>query len=477
MLKNHIVAILKENLGYEPTSSQEALMDVLADFILRPDRKEVLLVKGFAGTGKTTIVSALVKTLQHFRLRSVLMAPTGRAAKVFASFAGKTAYTIHKKIYRQKSTKDGFGKFVLEKNLHHKTIFLVDEASMISNQNRELSIFGSGRLLDDLITYVYNENSCKLILIGDTAQLPPVGLEISSALDKKILEGYGLEVHEVFLSDIVRQALGSGILMNATSIRNQIESNDIHLPSLNLKDFDDIIRVSGEDLIEEITGAYDKSGMEGSMIVVRSNKMANKYNAGIRNQILWKESEIATGDYIMVVKNNYFWADDEHRIDFIANGDIAEIRKIIAYQEQFGCRFADLVLKFPDYNDVELEAKVLLDTIMLEAPSLNENQNKELFYKVLEDYPETKSKKQQFDQVRNDPFFNALQIKFAYAVTCHKAQGGQWPVVFIDQGYLNQEMINIEYLRWLYTAVTRATQKLYLVNFREEYFKDEGSEW
>lgn len=473
MLKNHIIAILKENLGYEPTRSQEALMDLLADFILRPDRKELLLVKGFAGTGKTTIISALVKTLKHFRLRSVLMAPTGRAAKVFASFAGETAYTVHKKIYRQKSTKDGFGTFVLEKNLYHKTLFLVDEASMISNQNREMSIFGSGRLLDDLINYVYNENSCKLILIGDTAQLPPVGLEISSALDKKILEGYGLEVNEVFLNDIVRQALGSGILMNATSIRNQIEANDIRLPSLRLKGFHDIIRISGEDLIEEIASAYDKPGMEGSMIVVRSNKMANRYNAGIRNQILWKESEIAPGDFIMVVKNNYYWLDEDRQIDFIANGDIAQIRKIIGYQEQYGCRFADLLLAFPDYQNLEMQAKAILDTITIEAPALNESQNKDLFYKVLEDYPGKKSKKQQFDQVRSDPFFNALQIKFAYAVTCHKAQGGQWPVVFVDQGYLNREMITVEYLRWLYTAVTRATEKLYLVNFRNEYFSEQ----
>lgn len=473
MLKNHIIAVLKENLGYEPTRSQEALMDRLADFMLQPDRKEALLVKGYAGTGKTTIISALVKTLQHFRLRSVLMAPTGRAAKVFASFAGKTAYTIHKKIYRQKSTRDGFGSFVLEKNLHHKTLFLVDEASMISNQNRELSIFGSGRLLDDLITYVYNENSCKLILIGDTAQLPPVGLEISSALDRKNLEGYGLKVHEVFLTDIVRQALGSGILMNATSIRNQIESNDIRLPSLNRKGFHDIIQISGEDLIEAIASAYDNPGMENSMIVVRSNKMANKYNAGIRNQILWQESEIAPGDYIMVVKNNYYWGGEDNQIDFIANGDIAQIRKIKAYQERYGYRFADLVLAFPDYDNLELEAKAMLDTIMIEAAALNENQNKELFYNVLEDYPDAKSKKQQYEQVRNDPFFNALQIKFAYAVTCHKAQGGQWPVVFVDQGYLNREMITVEYLRWLYTALTRATGKLYLVNFREEYFSEE----
>lgn len=470
MLKNHIIAILRENLGHEPTISQEELMEVLADFILRPDRREVLLVKGFAGTGKTTIVSALVKTLQSFRLRSVLMAPTGRAAKVFASFAGKTAYTIHKKIYRQKSTNDGFGKFVLEKNLHHKTVFLVDEASMISNRNAEMSIFGSGRLLDDLISYVYNDNSCKLILIGDTAQLPPVGLAISSALDKKILEGYGLEIHEMFLKDIVRHSIGSGILMNATSIRNQIESGEIRLPSFNMNGYHDIIRLSGEELLDEITTAYDRSGMNSTMIVVRSNKMANKYNAGIRNQILWKESEISAGDFLMVVKNNYFWVDEDDRFDFIANGDIAEIIKIISCQEQYGFRFADLVLRFPDYQDLELKAKVILDTIMLEAPSMSEKENKDLFYAVLEDYPETKSKKQRFDQVRNDPFFNALQIKFAYAVTCHKAQGGQWPVVFVDQGYINEDMINIEYLRWLYTAMTRATEKLYLVNFRDDYF-------
>jgi len=474
MLKNHIIASLEDNLEHEPTSSQQELMGVLADFILRPDRKEVLLVKGFAGTGKTTLLSALVKTLQSFRLRSVLMAPTGRAAKVFASFAGKTAYTIHKKIYRQKSTKDGFGKFVLEKNLHHKTFFLVDEASMISNMNVEMSVFGSGRLLDDLISYVYNDKSCKMILIGDTAQLPPVGLEISSALDKKILEGYGLEIHELFLKDIVRHSIGSGILMNATSVRKQIESGDIRIPVLNLEGYQDILRISGENLLEEITISYDRSGMDSSKIIVRSNKWANKYNAGIRNQILWKESEVSIGDLIMIVKNNYYWADEENRIDFIANGDIAEIIKIKSYQERYGFRFADLVIKFPDYQDLELTAKVLLDTITLEAASMGEKENKELFYAVLEDYPEAKTKKQRFDQVRNDPFFNALQIKFAYAVTCHKAQGGQWPVVFIDQGYLNQDMINIEYLRWLYTAMTRATEKLYLVNFKDEYFKDEG---
>lgn len=472
MLKNHIVANLKENLEHEPTDSQEELMGVLAEFILRTDQKELLLVKGYAGTGKTTIVSALVKTLQKFRLRSVLMAPTGRAAKVFASFAGKQAYTIHKKIYRQKSSKDGFGQFVLEKNLHQKTIFLVDEASMISNKGTEMSIFGSGRLLDDLIKYVYNENSCKLILIGDTAQLPPVGLEISSALDKHFLEGYGLEVHEMFLKDIVRHAIGSGILMNATTIRNQIEANDIRIPTLNLKGYKDIIRITGEVLLEEITTAYDRSGMDNSMIVVRSNKMANKYNAGIRNQILWKESEISVGDFIMVVKNNYFWLDEENQIDFIANGDIAEIKKIISYTDRYDCRFAELILSFPDYDDLEVTANVILDTIMLEAPSMKEEENKRLFYAVLDDYPESKSSKQRFDQVRNDPFFNALQIKFAYAVTCHKAQGGQWPVVFIDQGYMNPDMINIEYLRWLYTAVTRATEKLYLVNFKEEWFKE-----
>ncbi|UCG28739.1 MAG: AAA family ATPase [Bacteroidales bacterium] len=472
MLKKHILSGLRENLGYQPTDCQSRLMDFLADFILNPESRNVLLVKGYAGTGKTSIVSALVRTLETFRLKSVLMAPTGRAAKVFASFAGKTAYTIHKKIYRQKSSRDGFGKFILEKNLHSQTIFMVDEASMISNKSSEISMFGSGRLLDDLITYVYNDKACKLILIGDTAQLPPVGFEVSPALNKRVLEGFGLGVTEIFLDEIVRQSQGSGILVNATSLRNQLKRKDFHFPRMCMKSYSDIKRIKGEDLLEEITTTYDRLGMENTIVVVRSNKMANKYNAGIRNLILWRENEISVGDYIMVVKNNYYWGSTDETIDFIANGDIAEICRVRDYQERYGFRFADVLIRFPDYHDIEIETKVLLDTITLEAPSLSEEDSRKLYNAVAEDYPDAKSKKQQFDLIRNDPFFNALQVKFAYAVTCHKAQGGQWPAVFIDQGYIHEDRIDIEYLRWLYTAVTRATEKLFLVNFRDDFFED-----
>lgn len=471
MLKIHINSILLRNLGHTPTSGQEVVLDMLSEVILDPGKREIILLKGFAGTGKTTLIRSFVKVLFELQLKSVLLAPTGRAAKVLANIAGKDAFTIHKKIYRQRSSKDGFGKFVLEKNLHSNTFFIVDEASMISNSSFDNSIFGSGRVLDDLVKYVYNDKRCKLILIGDTAQLPPVGLEISPALDPSVLKGYGMTVGEGFLDEVVRQSEDSGILFNATKVRKLLSKKSFELPSVKLENFTDITRVFGVDLVEEITSTYDRDGLENSIIVVRSNKMANRYNQGIRNEILWREEEVSTGDYLMVVKNNYFWLQENESVGFIANGDILEILKIKGYQERYGFRFADMVLKLLDYTNIEFEAKVLLDTLHVEAASLSNEENKKLFYSILEDYSEESSKKKQFESVRDNKFFNALQVKFGYAVTCHKAQGGQWKNVFIDQGFLSENMVNIEYLRWLYTAITRATSKLYLVNFSDKFFE------
>ncbi len=470
MLKNHILAQLEDHLGYAPTQSQKKLFGMLADFMINRTKSEVMLVTGYAGTGKTTTVKSLISSLHAFRIKSVLMAPTGRAAKVLSAYAGQAAYTIHKKIYRQKSSAGGFGDFVLEENLHKNTFFIVDEASMISNQSMELSIFGSGRLLDDLMEYVYKGEGCKLILIGDSAQLPPVKMDLSPALDPVQMEGYGMAVRQAFLSEILRQSAESGILYNATLIRKMIDSGGDGFPRLMTDDFDDIEKAGGAELIETITDAYDHYGEEETVVVTRSNKRANMFNQGIRNQILWREEELAMGDFLMVVKNNYYWIDEEEQLDFIANGDIAEITKIYGYQELYGYRFADVRLRFVDYDEVELDTKILMDTLHSNQAALSREENKQLFYNVLEDYQDLRTKKARYQKVRENPYFNALQVKFAYAVTCHKAQGGQWKVVFVDHGYVTDEMVNKEFYRWLYTAFTRATEKLYLVNFHKSFF-------
>jgi len=404
------------------------------------------------------------------RMRSVLLAPTGRAAKVLASYAGRPAFTIHKKIYRQKSSRDGVGSFSLDRNLHKDTFFIVDEASMVSNSSGDSSLFGSGRLLDDLIEYVYSGTECKLILVGDTAQLPPVGSTLSPALDPSSLSEYGFGLISCELKQVVRQSETSGVLMNATRVRLQVaESNLVH-PSIDCLNFKDTIRITGEELIDDISTAYGTCGMEGTIIVVNSNKQANRYNQGIRNRIFFREEEISTGDMVMVVKNNYSILDeDEDGAGFIANGDIAEVRKIKKFEERYGFRFADMVLKFPDYN-LETEAKVMMDVLHLDTPALPSDKNKELYQNILADYINIKTRRKQFEAVKKNPYFNALQIKFAYAVTCHKAQGGQWERVFIDQGMFNRNEITIDYLRWFYTALTRSTDKVYLVNFAEDFF-------
>lgn len=461
---------LEDHLGYPPTRSQKELFGMLADFVINRQKSEIMMITGYAGTGKTTTVKSLINTLYAFRIKSVLMAPTGRAAKVLSSYAGKSAYTIHKKIYRQKSSSEGFGDFVLEENLHKNTYFIVDEASMISNQSLELTIFGSGRLLDDLIQYVYQGAGCKLILIGDSAQLPPVKMDLSPALDPAQMEGYGLAVRQAFLSEILRQSAESGILYNATRIRRMIEDNQTGFPWFQVENFPDIERAGGSELLEILSDAYEHYGEEETVIVTRSNKRANMFNQGIRNQILWREEELAIGDFLMVVKNNYFWIDEEEALDFIANGDIAEVTKIHGYQDLYGFQFADVRLRFVDYDDIEIDAKILMNTIHSKQAALSRDENKQLFYNVMEDYQEVQTKKARIQKVKENPFFNALQVKFAYAVTCHKAQGGQWKVVFVDHGYINEEMVNKEFFRWLYTAFTRATEKLYLVNFHKSFF-------
>ena len=474
MIKNHIQSEIIRNLGKSPTLGQEALSLKLADFIAESDLDAIFLLKGYAGTGKTTFLSSLVKTLTIFKFNSVLLAPTGRAAKVLSTYAGKNAYTIHKNIYRQQSSSDGTGRFVLNKNLCKDTFFIVDEASMISNSTGETSIFGSGRLLEDLIEYVYSGSNCRLLLVGDTAQLPPVGLDVSPALSKQELDFYDRTIFEYELTEVVRQDLNSGILFNATFIRNLItdgsyQSGYFHLES---KLFDDVRQVSGADLIEEISTCYNRFGLIETIVVTRSNKRANKFNEGIRSAILYKEADISVGDLIMIVKNNYFWLEENEKIDFIANGDIAEIISIYKHEELYGFRFANVSLRLLDYPDIEFDCKIILDTLSIESASLNGEQNRKLFDAVAEDYIDLKNKKNRWEKIKANPYFNALQVKFAYAVTCHKAQGGQWSAVFVDQGYLTEEMLNIEFLRWLYTAFTRPTERLYLVNFNKEFFLD-----
>ena len=470
MLKNHIKEVLYRKLQFEPNDEQKILIEALAEMIISPVKHQLMLVKGYAGTGKTSVISAFVRTLNDFKMRPVLMAPTGRAAKVLSACSGEQAFTIHRKIYRQKSSADGFGAFVLNFNTCSNTFFVVDEASMISRYSADRSLFGTGNLLDDLLTFVYNDRNCRLLLIGDTAQLPPVGQEESPALDRQQLERYGLETVGFELTEVVRQSLESGILYNATIVRRLITERQPQYPSLETDRFPDVERISGEDLIETITDAYDKYGIDETAIICRSNKQANRYNQGIRNRILYREEELTAGDFLMVVRNNYYWIKDTEQISFIANGDIVRLIRIRRYVERYGFRFAEADLCLPDYQHYEFTAIIMLDALSSEAASITDEQNRQLYLSVAEDYAHITTKAQRYKAIREDPFFNALQVKFAYAVTCHKAQGGQWQCVFIDQGWLTGEMINIEYLRWLYTAITRATEKLYLVNFSDKFF-------
>ena len=469
MINTYLGQQIKTNFPYKPTFEQEKVVKILADFLFCRKTDSLFLLKGYAGTGKTSLIGALVKTLDQLEQKCILMAPTGRAAKVFSHYAGHPAYTIHKKIYRQKSFSNELENFSMNDNLHQHTLFIVDEASMIANEGLSGSMFGTGRLLDDLIQYVYSGQGCRLMLIGDTAQLPPVGEEESPALSADVLKGYGLEVYEGLLTEVVRQLQDSGILWNATELRRYIAEEDFFtLPPIKVEGFPDIKVIPGNELIEAISDSYDHVGMDETIVVCRSNKRANIYNKGIRNTILYREEELETGDLLMVAKNNYFWTEGCKEIDFIANGDIAVVRRVRREREMYGFRFADVLLRFPDYNDMELEVKLLLDTLHTETPTLPKEMNDKLFYSVMEDYADISVKRERMKKMKADPYYNALQVKYAYAVTCHKAQGGQWKRVFLDQGYMTEDMLSPDYFRWLYTAFTRATETLYLVNWPKE---------
>ena len=463
MIKDYLIRQIKEFFRYQPTFEQENAVIFLSDFLFDRRNDSVFVLKGYAGTGKTSLVGALVKALDTMKQKCVLLAPTGRAAKVFSHYAGHQAFTIHKKIYRQKSFSNDISNFSLDKNLNQHTLFIVDEASISG------SVFGTGRLLDDLIQYVYSGQGCRLLMVGDTAQLPPVGEEESPALLTDVLKGYGLEVCSAQLTQVVRQAQESGILWNATSLRQYLMEEDYsEFPVIETRGFPDIRLVSGEELIETISDCYDAVGLEETMVVTRSNKRANIYNNGIRSSILYRTEELSTGDLLMVAKNNYFWTEQCKELDFIANGDIAVVKRIRKSQELYDFHFLDVTLSFPDYNDLELDVKLLLDTLHTEAPALPKADQDRLFANVLEDYLDIPTKPERMKKMKADPYFNALQVKYAYAVTCHKAQGGQWKRVFLDQGYVNEDMLGVDYFRWLYTAFTRATETLYLVNWPEE---------
>ena len=470
MRQENIYNLLTKNLGYLPTQDQSDCMRLLSGFVADNTNDVIFLMTGYAGTGKTSVIASLVATLNTLRQKSVLLAPTGRAAKVLRSYTGMEAYTVHRKIYRQKSATDGVGKFVLDRNLHKETYFIVDEASMIPGESSEGSMFGSGRLLDDLLEYVYTGADCKLILVGDVAQLPPVGSIVSPALDENVLRSTGFALQMFELRQVIRQSEGSGILMNATAVRQQVNDGDLSVPELVLHGYSDIVRLGGAELIDTLSEAYGSCGTDGAIVVVNSNNLANRYNQGIRNRVFFREEEISTGDIIMVVKNNYYWLKEEESTSFIANGDIAEVRRIRKYEEMYGIRFAEMTLWFRD-SELEVDAKVMLDTLMMSTPSLSPEKSRELYFAVLADHPGIKSKRKQYEAVRDDPYYNALQIKFAYAVTCHKSQGGQWERVFIDQGMFNRQEPTIDYLRWFYTALTRATDRVYLVNFPDSFFK------
>ncbi|MDB5145026.1 MAG: hypothetical protein JWQ66_3739 [Mucilaginibacter sp.] len=462
---------IRKAFPHEPTGQQLELFNRLHQFLQSRDDDECFILKGYAGTGKTTVLGALVKALKQYNYRSVLLAPTGRAAKVITNYSGKKAFTIHKRIYRKKSALNLDEGFAIGDNLASDTIFIVDEASMISDE----PIGSRASLLYDLIRYVYNDKNCKLMLVGDTAQLPPIGSDTSPALDAQIIKGkFGVTVFGFELTDVLRQQKNSGILFNATAIRDLIRTENITAPQIVTKGYKDVYRMTGERLPEGLEYAYKKYGYDRTLIICRSNKNANLYNGQIRNRILYREEELTGGDQIMIVKNNYFWLkdNDENSTDFIANGDIARIKKVRRTEDMYGFRFADVQIEFIDYaEDPVLDCKILIDTIYADSPALSADDQKRFYTEVMKDYEHLGNKRAMHNELKKNPYYNALQIKFAYAITCHKAQGGQWDAVFVDQGYVTDEMINMDFLRWFYTAITRATTELFMVNFDNRFYK------
>ena len=478
MITDELTYRIREALGLEPTAEQGQAIETFAQFMTDRHTEAVMVMRGSAGTGKTTLAAAIVKAMTALGQKLVLLAPTGRAAKVFSLYAGHAAFTIHRRIYRQKSLE---GRFELSFNNAQDTLFIVDEASMIANSSSfSDTIFAGGQLMDDLIRFVYNDHNCRLMFIGDRAQLPPVGETDSPALQSDVLRSYGLHVHECNLSEVLRQSQESGILWNATKIRSLgttvPSGSPLGLPKIRVAGFADIHIVPGNELIETLANSYSHVGQDETIVVTRSNKHANIYNQGIRNQVLDCEDELCSGDQLMIVKNNYYWLEEELRqatekieqpMSFLANGDRAVVRRVRRVHEQYGFRFAEVTMKFPDYDDYELTVMALLDTLTSEAPALTREQQETLYNKVLEDYTDIPHKADRIKKVKTDRYYNAVQVKFAYAATCHKAQGGQWAHVYIDQGYMTDDMLNADYLHWLYTAFTRATEQLYLVNWPE----------
>ena len=466
MIQDELKYRIIQVLGLSPTPEQAQALDVFTQFMTDRDDQVVMILRGSAGTGKTTLAGAIVKAMAALKQKMILLAPTGRAAKVFSLNAGHAAYTIHRRIYRQKSAGD-LSAFNLNDNLNRDTLFIVDEASMIANLGLGETAFGSGCLLDDLMQFVYNGQNCRLLLIGDRAQLPPVGEDESPALSAHVLRGYGMRVYETDLNQVLRQSEDSGILWNATMIRNlwRGEAGMVRLPKICFHGFTDIQVVMGNELVDSLSSSYYHAGMDETIVITRSNKRASIYNQGIRNMVLDRDEELCRGDLLMIVKNNYFWTEGAKEIPFLANGDRAVVQRVRNVHELYGFRFAEVTMTLPDYDDYELTATVCLDTLTTEAPALTHEQQEQLFNAVMEDYADFTVKTERIKKLKSDRYYNALQIKFSYAVTCHKAQGGQWAHVYLDQGYMTDDMLTPDYIHWLYTAFTRATEKLYLVNW------------
>ena len=490
MIANELVYRIAAQLHHEPTAAQQGAMETFARMMTDGSTlsRPVMVMRGSAGTGKTTLAAAIVRALKLLGQKLVLLAPTGRAAKVFSLYAGHAAFTIHRRIYRQHTAGD-LSAFRLNDNLHRDTLFIVDEASMIASGGSMLSqgasmltsggsaseqvAFGSGSLLDDLIHYVYSGDNCRLLLIGDAAQLPPVGEEESPALSASVLSGYGLTPYECDLDEVLRQSQASGILYNATAIRRLSQLDATLLPRIRLRGFTDVRVVPGDELIESLASSYSRAGIDETIVITRSNKRANIYNQGIRNTVLDREDELCRGDQLMVVKNNYSVAPEGSPFSFLANGDRCVVQRVRSVRQLYGFRFADVTVQLPDYDDYELTATTLLDTLTTEAPALTREQQEQLYQQVMDDYADVPLKTERLKRLKSDPYYNALQVKFGYAVTCHKAQGGQWAHVYIDQGYMTDDMLTPDYWHWLYTALTRATEQIFLINWPKAQIDEE----
>ena len=470
MLNTHISHQIYAKLSFDATNNQKKIIEKLSAWLSDDDYSRIFLLNGYAGTGKTTIIAAFVAALKELGIKPILLAPTGRAAKVLTRYSKLTAYTIHKKIYREKSISDYQSKFSLDYNREKDAVFIVDEASMLSTTSTDSS-FGSGNLLDDLVQYVRQGKRCRLMLVGDDAQLPPVGDDYSPALQPSELLPYG-DVEYGTMDEVVRQSHDSGILFNATMLRCMLENNIYEIPRFDLS-YKDFRQVQGGELLEELQDCYDRFGRDETIVITRSNKRANRYNEGIRRHNLSAEEEIESGDMLMIVKNNYFYAEQEKDspMSFVANGDVARLKRIRRFEEFYGFRFIDATLQFPDYNDYEMQVKILMDTLTSESPSLTREQSNQLFIEVEKDYADITVKSKRYKAIRENAHFNAMQVKFAYAITCHKAQGGQWSAVFVDRCLFGDEPMSKDMLRWLYTAITRATERVYLVNFDERFFE------